>query len=472
MSRSSSCFALAAALAASGCTTLGPNFVTPPTPTASGYAMAGDAQAAVTLSPDARAASAWWTALGSPDLDATIRVALAQNPGLAAAEARVRAATFETDAVRGGQAPQANAIAGAQRERINTQSFGFTGFPSPTINLYEIGVAGSYDLDIFGKKRRQTEAAAARAEAERRNADALYLTLTANAGLQAVRIATLQAQLNSVKRTAEGDQRVIDMVKRAQAAGGAPASATSIGEAQLAQDLALIPDLERQLSAARHQLALIVGKAPSEWAPPEFKLADFTTPANVPAALPSTLVRKRPDILEAEAKLHAATADIGVAMADLYPDLSISANLTQGAIDAAELFNYGSSGWSVGANLAAPIFHGGTLKAREAKARALADASLADYRETVLRAFVQVSDALTNLAADGRSVAALQRAEDAARASFNDASRAYELGAGALLNVFDANRQLNLAERQKIEAQGRSLTDLIQLFAATAADWR
>jgi outer membrane protein TolC len=184
------------------------------------------------------------------------------------------------------------------------------------------------------------------------------------------------------------------------------------------------------------------------------------------------LVRKRPNILEAEANLQAVTADIGVAVADLYPDLSLATNLTQGAINPSDLFGYASSGWAVGANLAAPIFRGGALKAGEARARALADTSLSEYRETVLRAFVQVSDALTNLAADDGAIAALQRAEDAARANFNNATRAYELGAGPLLNIFDAGRQLNLAAREKIEAQGRRLADVIELFAATAADWR
>jgi len=424
------------------------------------------------MTPDARAAGAWWTALGAPQLDGMMREALAQNPTLAAAEARVRAATSDADAARGGQAPQVNGLGGAQRTRINTQSFGFEGFPSPTINLFQFGVSASYDFDVFGKKRRATEAAVARAEAERRTADAAYLMLTANAGLQAVRIATLKAQIASVKETTEGDERVIGMVKRAQAAGGAPASATSIGESQLAQDLALLPSFERQLAAARHQLALIVGKSPAEWAPPDFSLSDFTAPAAIPVALPSALVRKRPDILEVEARLHAVTADIGVAVADLYPDLSLSTNFTQGSIDPSDLFRYTSSGWAVGANLAQPIFRGGTLKAKEARARALADASLNDYRETVLKAFVQVSDALTNLAADDRAIAALQRAEDAARANFNDATRAYELGAGPLLNIFDAGRQLNLAAREKIEAQGRKLGDVIELFAATAADWR
>jgi NodT family efflux transporter outer membrane factor (OMF) lipoprotein len=435
--------------------------------------MAGDAQPAnAVLSPEVRAAGPWWTALGSSDLDTAIRSALAESPDIAYAEANLRSALAEAGAVSGAQLPQADFQGGAARTRINTQTFGFTGFPSPTINLYQLGVSGRYDLDIFGKKRRASEAATARAEAESRRADAAYLTLSANVALQAVRIATLREQIASVTATTEGDQRVIGMIERAQAAGGAPRSASSIGETQLAQDLALLPPLERQLAEARHQMALLLGKAPSEWSPPDFTLASFTAPASIPVAIPSQLVRKRPDILTAESEFHAATADIGVATASLYPDLSLTANLTQGAIKPENLFEYGASGWSIAAAVAGPLFRGGTLKAQQKQAIAEADAAYADYRRTVIRAFVQVSDVLAGLASDDRSITALTRAEAAAQANYDDTQRAYELGAGALLNVFDAGRQLNLARRQKIEAQGQRLTDIIQLFAATASDWR
>jgi NodT family efflux transporter outer membrane factor (OMF) lipoprotein len=471
MLKLTSSVALAALLAAS-CTT-GPDFKRPEAPAVSGYAMAGDAQPAnAVLSPETRAAGPWWTALGSSELDRLIRSALADSPDIAYAEANLRSALAEAGAVSGERSLQADVRAGAQRERINTQSFGFTGFPSPTINLYELGLSTRYDLDIFGKKRRASEAAIARAEAEQRRADAAYLTLSANVALQAVRIATLRAEIASVTATTQGDQRVLDMIARAQQAGGAPRSASSIGETQLAQDLALLPPLERQLAEARHQLGLLLGKSPAEWSAPDFGLTDFTAPASIPVAIPSQLVRKRPDILTAEAEFHAATADIGVATASLYPDISLTANILQGAIESETLFKYGSSGWSLAAGITGPLFHGGTLKAKEKQAIAEADAMYADYRRTVIRAFVQVSDILAGLAADDRSIAALERAEAAAQANYEDSRRAFELGAGPLLNIFDAGRQLNLAQRQKIEAQGQRLTDIIELFAATAADWR
>lgn len=478
MSKSISVLALTTAFIATGCTTLGPDFKAPDAPTVAGYAMTGDVAPKnavlgnVSLSPETRVAGPWWNALGSSELDKVVRTALADSPDIAFAEANLRSALAEAGAVQGRELPTLDATGGGQRTRINTQSFGFTGFPSPTINLYQLGVSGRYDFDIFGKKRRASEAAAARAEGDARRADAAYLTLSANVALQAVRIATLRAEIDSVTRTTQGDQRVIDMITRAQQAGGAPRSASSIGETQLAQDLALLPPLERELSEARHQLALLVGKSPAEWSAPNFTLTDFTAPTAVPVAIPSALVRKRPDILTAEAEFHAATADIGVATANMYPDISISGNFTQGSIEPGDLFKYDSSGWALAAGVTAPLFRGGELNARKKQAIADADAKYADYRRTVLKAFVQVSDAMSGISSSDRSIIALDRAVASAQANYNDSQRAYELGAGPLLNVFDAGRQLNLAQRQRISAEGQRLADIIELFAATAADWR
>lgn len=473
MLKSSSLTVLAAVLAAS-CTTLGPDFKRPDAPTATGYAMQGDKIAdAVTLSPDARTAGPWWNALGSAELDTLIRQAIKDSPDIAYAEANVRAALADTSAVAGAQAPQIDLTqSGAARTRINTASFGFTGFPSPTINLYQLGVSGRYDFDIFGKKRRATEAAAARAEAERHRADAVYLELTTNVAMTAVTIATIQAKIDSLNVAVGRDNEVVAMIKKAQAAGGAAASASTLGETQLAQDLADIPPLQRQLSEARHRMALLLGKSPAEWAPPAFKFTDFTVPDKLPVAIPSTLVRVRPDILRDEATFHAATADIGVATAAKYPDISLTANLTQGAIEPGDLLEYNSSGWSIAAAVAGPIFHGHTLKEREKQAIAKAEAAGADYRRTVIKAFAQVADVLSGIAADNESIAAYKRSENAYRSNVEDTRRAYELGAGALVDIYVAGRELPPAERRTIDAEGLRLQNVIRLFAVTGADWR
>jgi NodT family efflux transporter outer membrane factor (OMF) lipoprotein len=261
-------------------------------------------------------------------------------------------------------------------------------------------------------------------------------------------------------------------VRRAEAAGGEAPSATTSAKAQLHEDEALLPPLQRDLAAARHQLALLAGKSPAAWTAPDFDLAALTAPAEVPVDLPSTLVRRRPDILAAEAELHAATAAVGVAVANQYPDIRLSATLTQSAIKPQDLFDYNASGWSLLAGATAPIFHGGTLKAERQAAEAEARAALARYQATVLRAFVQVSDALAALATDHQEIDALTRSQATAEASLSDAQAAYRLGGGALIQVVDARRQVSRARLALAESEARRLGDFVQLYAATAADWR
>ncbi|HEX3699976.1 MAG TPA: efflux transporter outer membrane subunit [Phenylobacterium sp.] len=473
--------ASASVLALAGCAAVGPNFKAPAGPTgraASTYAMRGDAPASdVRLTADIRAGGPWWQAFGSAELDRVERQALADSPTIAEANATLERAQQQAAAVHGDQLPQVDLNSSVQRERINLQAFGFSGFPgialsNPTLNLYSVGGAVGYDLDLFGGKRRASEAASARAEVAARQADAAYLMLSGNVAMQAMQVASLRAQLDADQQVAAGDRRVIDMIRAAQKAGSEAPSAISGGEAQLAEDEALLPPLERQLDAARHQLALLVGKAPAEWVAPNFDLAEFTAPAEAPVTLPSTLVRQRPDILVAQAELHAATADVGVAVANQYPDIRLSANLTQSAIKPQDLFNYNASGWQVLAGLTAPIFHGGTLKADRKAAEAELRAALSRYQATVLRAFVQVSDVLGGLGTDQELIARLTAAQDAAAASARDAQNAYRLGGGTLLQVIDAQRQLNRARRATVQAQGQRLADFVQLYTATAADWR
>jgi len=468
--------ATASVLALSACATVGPNFKSPDAPkgaAAAGYAMAGDAVVSgARLTPETRAAGPWWQALGSPELDAAVREALAANPTVAEANANLQKAQAQLAATRGAQLPQVDAAASVQRERINTQSFGFTGFPSPTIPLYSIGGTVSYDLDLFGGLKRATEADQARVDRAARQADAAYLTLTGDVALQAMRIASLRGQMAAVQQIIASDRENIEMVRRAQAAGSEARSALSVGVGQLAEDEALLPPLQRDLDAARHQMALLAGKSPAEWTAPDFDLAKLDGSVVVPVSLPSELIRRRPDILAAEAELHAATAEIGVAVANQYPNIRLSANLTQAAIKPAELFDYSSSGWNLLAGLTAPIFHGGTLKAERQVAEAEARAAMARYQQTVLRAFVQVSDVLSALGTDQVAIEALGRASAAAEVSARDAQTAYRLGGGTLLQVVDAQRTLSRNRRAYVQAQGQRYADLIQLYTATAADWR
>lgn len=470
--------AAGAALAASlsGCAAVGPDFKAPEPPkgrAGAGYAMAGDPAAAeVRLDPQARAAGPWWTAFGAPELDEVIRLALADSPTVAEAAATLQRAQAQAAVLQGERRPQADLNAGARRERINTSTFGFAGFPSPTINLFSVGGTVSYDLDAFGGRRRAAERGEARAQAAAQRADAAYLALSANVATQALRIAALRAQVAAMQAVVADDLRIADMVRRAQDAGGAAPSATTSVQAQLAEDQALLPPLERDLAAARHQLASLVGRAPAEWTPPDFDMARLSAPDVIPATLPSDLVRRRPDILAAEAELHAATADIGVATANLYPDIRLSASLSQTATKPEDVFGYSATGWDLLSGVSAPILNGGALKAERRAAEAEARAAMARYQQTVLRAFVQVSDVLAALGTDRQKLAARDLALSTAQASLHEAEADYRLGGAPLMDVVDAQRRLNRARRDVAEAKGRQYLDLVELYAATAADWR
>jgi NodT family efflux transporter outer membrane factor (OMF) lipoprotein len=472
----------ASALTLAACATVGPNFKAPEGPkgaAAAGYAMAGDAVApGVRLSPDARAAGPWWQAFGSPELDATIRQALKDSPSVAEARATLEKAQAQGRATRGAQFAQVDANASAERERINLAAFGFSGFPgqppieSPTINLYQVGGSVSYDLDLFGGKKRATERDNAKADAAARQADAAYLSLSGNIAMQAMRIASLRGQIAATKDIIASDRRVIDMIRKAEAAGGQAHSALSGVVAQLAEDESLLPPLQRDLDNARHQMALLAGKSPAEWTAPEFDFDKLKSPEVVPVSLPSQLIRNRPDILTAEANLHAATAAVGVAVANQYPNIRLSAVLTQEAIKPEDIFRADAAAWTILGGLTAPVFHGGTLKAERRAAEADARIALARYEQTVLKAFVQVSDVLSNLGSDKLAIESLETANRAAEAGAADAQNALRLGGGPLVDVVQAQRTLSRARRAMVEAQGRRMSDLVELYAATAADWR
>lgn len=460
------------------CTTVGPNFQRPGAPTTQGYAMPGDAAPALTrLDPDKATSGPWWTALGSTELDQVIRQAIKDSPTLDEADATLRQARSALAQARGEAGPQADLNAGVHRERANLQAFGFTGFgdiqlENPTFSLYSVGGGIGYDLDLFGGERRRVEGATARADAQARRADAAYLSLTANVALQAVTIATLQAQIEATEQMIAADEANVELVRKANALGGSTSTARVAAQSQLEQDRTLLPPLHAQLAAARHALAVLVGQAPADWTAPDFQLTRLTLAAPIPVALPSELVRRRPDILAAEADLHAATADIGVATADLYPKLQLTSSITQGSLKGANLFGYGATAWDIGAGLTAPLFNGGALKARRQQTREAASAASARYQQTVLTAFAQVADALSALAADDESCAAHERSLAQSDENLRLAKVAYERGGGAFLEVLDAQRRVNESQSSLARARGQRLADAVRLFAATGADWR
>ncbi len=463
--------------ALAGCTAVGPDFHAPATPVTPGYAMAGDAAPGAGAALGAPRGGPWWKAFGPPALDQVEAQALNDSPTLAEADAALGEARAALTAARGGLLPSLSANAGAQRERINLASFGFNaaslpGFSNnPEFSLYSVGAAVAFPLDIFGGQRRRVEGAAARAESTARRGDAAALALTGQVATAAVQAAGLKAEIQAVETMIADDRQTLELTRKAEAAGGEAEGARVSATTQLAHDEALLPPLRQMLAVARHQLALLVGKAPADWTPPDFDLADFRAGA-APVALPSDLVHFRPDIQQAEADLHAATADVGVATAALYPSISLTAALTQSSLTPDKIFALPSTAYNLGPTVTAPIFDGGRLRAERESARAAVRESLASYRQTVLVAFNQVADRLQALANDDAAVLAEGRSETAALSNLKLARAAYQAGGTGLLPLVDAERQAGDARRSKVAAQTRRALDTVELIIASGARWR
>ena len=473
---------LAAGLTLSACTTVGPNFSRPEVPATKAYAMEGETTArGLRLDPDLRVAGPWWQAFGSETLNQTVRLALAESPGVAEAGATLERFQANEQAGRAALGPQADVSSDAQRQKFNSKAFGFSGAPNAsgfsgfgnrTFNLYSLGGNVRYDLDVFGGGRRRAEQAAALTARAAYQADAAYLTLSGQVALQAIRIAGLRAQMQLLDQILDDDRRLMELAIKAEAIGGIPRTTRTLVEIQLANDQAAMPPLRRQYDAARHRLALLVGRSPATWTAPDFELAQFKVPADIPISLPSQLVRKRPDILVAEAQLHAAVAAVGVATADQYPDVRLSARGALSALTPGNVLSTDSTGFTLFSGITAPLFDGGARKAKTRAAEAEARAALARYRQTVLEAFSQVADAMAALQTDQQQLAALERAVAASRSEADDTLEAAKLGGATAQKVIETRRELVRNLRALADAEAQHLADLVQLFAASASDWR
>jgi NodT family efflux transporter outer membrane factor (OMF) lipoprotein len=472
-------FAGAAAAALLAACTVGPNFRPPLEPSADAYSMPGDDanQGAVRAAIGEKVVSAWWTLFRSPELDQVMREAVAGNPTLEETRGRLAAAREAVTAGTGRLMIDANA--GAQSERANLAAFsggafsksipGFPAFPSnPQFNLYSVGGAVSYNLDLFGGVRRRAESLRASEEAQARELDAAYLTLTGQVVYQAFTIADANLQMELLSDVVANDQSDLTMVERAHAAGGASDADLAGVESQLAQDQSMIPAQRQRAEAAKHALAILLGKAPANWTAPDFTARSFTMPQTLPVSLPSDLVRNRPDILQAEAKLHAAIAEVGVATANLYPNINLTASLEQTALSPQNVFSYSSTAWTLAAGLSAPVFHSGELKAKQREAEANARVALEAYELTVLQAFGQVADALSAIAHDNQAYEAQKRALDAAQARVTMMRKGYALGGVSEFALVDAERNWSRTRLLVTQQTYSRAGDAAVLLLATA----
>jgi len=411
----------------------------------------------------------WWALFRSPELDLMIKKGIADSPTLIAAQAALRKAQEDLRATTGSTMyPAVNA--GLQATRQQTSGNVNTG-PSNTFNLYNASVSVSYTLDLFGGGRRQIEAYQAQVDYQRYIYEATYLTLTANIVTTAISEASLRAQISSTRDIIAAQQKQLDVLKKQLELGAVSLAAVLSQETELAMTGATLPPLEKQLNATRNALAVLIGQFPGEGKLPEFNLASLHLPESLPVSLPSLLARQRPDIRASEALLHQACAAVGVATANLYPQITLSAGYGFQAITTDLLFNGQSVAWNLGAGLLQPLFRGGELAAKRKSAIAAYDQATAQYRQTVLKAFQDVADVLRALETDARTLKAQTEAQTAAKANLDLIEKQYELGAVSYLALVIARRDYQKTQINVITAQAQRYADTAALFQALGGGW-
>jgi NodT family efflux transporter outer membrane factor (OMF) lipoprotein len=456
---------------------MGPNFAPPAAPPDKSYDALGDAplpaapgEPVQRLTIGQKIAADWWTLFQSPAINETIAQALAGSPDLAAAKARLTAAQEIVAAARGGLLPQVDVAAAAERQRQNYAAFGLH-FPPAIFNTFSVGPAVSYSIDPFGKVRRLVEEREAQAAFADYELDASYLALTGTVVSDALTIAALDAQIRASEEIVAEDDQTLGLVRQQAHVGIASDADVARAEAQLAGDRMALPPLRHRMSTVEHALSILTGRSPAEWTPPRFTLESLTLPGALPLTLPSQLVRNRPDILAAEAELHAASAAIGVATAAEYPDITLSASATQIALETAKFFTTAGSVWNVAAGVTAPVFHGGALAAERRAAEDDWRAAAAVYRRTVLQSFAQVADVLDGLRQDTDRLGEAHEALDAARHSLDLAQQNYATGNSSLIDLLDAERLHQRALLAYAHVEAQRYLDTAALFIALGGGW-
>ena len=413
----------------------------------------------------------WWGLFRSPALDDLINQAIAGNRSLVIAKDNLAASHEAVLVAAGGLYPHVDFAASVERQRNNFQAFGIELFPPKEFNTFQFGPTVSYNFNPAGPTRHEVERLTALEDFQNHEMKAAYLTLTGSAVTEAITIASLNAQIKAVNDMLADDQTNLKLVQDMVTAGAGTDLDIQTANAQLASDRTQLPPLRQQMSVAQHALAVLVGKTPANWSAPDFALEQLALPVEMPVSLPSALVHQRPDILESEAQLHAAASEVGVANAALYPQLTLSASVLQSFLKPENIFDPVSNMWSVGANMAAPIFHGGTLQAQKREAEHSYDASIATYEQTVLIAFAQVADMLDALAHDAEQLAAEETAAQSAGSTVDLTRKSFQLGNATLLQVLDAQRQLQQARLGLARAEAQRYLDSTQLFVALGGGW-
>lgn len=465
-------------IALAGCT-VGPDFVRPELAAHADYAKQAfttTAQADIAAGGAAQRLIAgmdipgqWWTLFRSPELNALVEEALRANPNVSAAQAALRQANERVYADQASLFPSVGANLSKTREKVSGASTGAASAPILTLSSASLNV--SYAPDVFGGTRRQIESSTAQAQYQRFALEATYLTLTANVVNTAVNLASLRDQIAATGQIIQLQSDQLDLLQAQRRLGAIGDTDVLTQQTALAQTRATLAPLQKQLAQTRNQLMAYLGRFPNQDKGERFTLASLHLPQELPLSLPSALVGQRPDVRSAEAQLHEASANIGVAVANQLPQFSITGSLGSTVASGSKLFSAGSGVWSLVGGIAQPLFDAGALEHRKRAAVAAYEQSAAQYRGTVIAAFQDVANALRALEADAEALKQQVAAEDSAQASLALVQAQYRLGAVAYINLLTAQQTYQNTVLTRVQAQAVRYSDSAALFQALGGGW-
>lgn len=476
-------YTLAVSLLA-GCA-VGPDFKRPAAPADGDYAARPPASTAANpnvaggeaqrFAKGSDIAGDWWTLFHSRPLDALIELALKNNPDLKSAQAALAAARENVLAQRGAYYPSVAAGFSTSRQNQSALLAPVPNYPVVAnefqYDLFTPQVSVSYVPDVFGLNRRSMESLKAQEQGVRFQMIAAHNTLTANVVVTAIQAGALQMQIDATRRLIDLNSRTVQILQYQFAKGYASGLDLAAQESQLAQVRATLPPLQKQSAQLRHLLAVLAGRFPNQAPADKFELSSLQLPDELPLSLPSQLVAQRPDVLQAEANLHAASAQIGIAAANRLPNIELTANAGSTALAIGQVFTSGTGFWGLGAAVTAPIFRGGTLLHQERAAKAAYVQAAEQYRSTVLTAFQNVADTLAALEQDAEGLKAAAAAADAAKVTLDLSQRQLQDGYASDLSLLSAEQAYQQARINLAQAQANRFADTAALFQALGGGW-
>lgn len=421
-------------------------------------------------------AADWWRLFHSREINQLVDLGLKNSPTLTSAMAALRQAQETVNQQTGNLLlPAASINFSGERQKFSPSVFGVstgaTTFIIPSIfNLFNAGVSVSYTLDLFGGARRQIEALIAQADYQQFQLMAAYLSLTSNIVTTAITMASVQAQIDATLDLIRYEDAQLIILKKQFQLGGISLANVLTQTTLVSQTKATLPPLQQQLAVAKHQMAALIG-SPTNVRIPNIDLDKLVLPKEIPVSLPGNLVRQRPDIRAAEALLHEASAQVGVATANLFPQVPLTGSYGWESLVLTSMLERSKIIWAMVANATQPLFKGGSLMAARRAAIANFDVALANYRQAVLTAFQNVADSLKAIQHDSNTLYSFKNAENAAHQSLILTTQQFHLGGTTYLALLIAQQQYELARLNRIRSQAARYTDTAALFQALGGGW-